>query len=145
MSKYHKSGFFVYFDPNSEPNFGLTQRNFALTQQNFAQTQQNFALTHQKFHPNSSFRKILVQFDALTHKNGQKNSNYPKFRLLNHVGRVSNAFFVLQLRLAKFVLVHAMFSLKQNQGLQKIIFKRARFRPENRHFWSLWTPWWWSK
>ena len=61
-------------DPNSGPNFGLTQRIFALTQQ-------NFALTQPKFHPNSNFRQILVQFDALTQKNGPKQSNYPTFRL----------------------------------------------------------------
>ena len=34
--------FFVYFDPNSGPNFGLTQANFAITQPNFALTRPNF-------------------------------------------------------------------------------------------------------
>ena len=44
--------FFLYFDPNSGRNFGLTQPNFGLTQG-------NFGLTQEKFLPNSSFRPTL--------------------------------------------------------------------------------------
>ena len=65
--------FFVYLDPNSGPNFGLTQPNFALTQPNFGLTQQNFP-------PNSNFRRILVKIVVLTHKNWQIHSNLAKFR-----------------------------------------------------------------
>ena len=45
---------FVYFDPNSGRNFGLTQPNFGLTQG-------NFGLTQEKFLPNSNFRPTLCK------------------------------------------------------------------------------------
>ena len=44
--------FFVYLDPNSGRNFGLTQQNFYLIQQNFARTKP-------KLMPNSKFWSIL--------------------------------------------------------------------------------------
>ena len=72
--------FFVNLDPNSGPNFGLTQPNFGLTQPNFALTQPNFGLTQQNFPPNSNFRRFLVKIVVLTHKNWQIHSNLAKFR-----------------------------------------------------------------
>ena len=53
--------FFVQTEPNSGPNFGLTQPNFGLTQPNFGLTQSNFP-------PNSKFRAKMVKIVALTQK-----------------------------------------------------------------------------
>ena len=70
MVKHRQSRvFFVYFDPNSGPNFGLTQANFALTQPNFALTRPNFP-------PNSNFRPKMVKNFALTQQNRQNRSNF---------------------------------------------------------------------
>ena len=54
--------FFVQTEPNSGPNFGLTQPNFGLTQPNFGLTQSNFP-------PNSKFRAKMVKIVALTRQN----------------------------------------------------------------------------
>ena len=62
-------GFFVQTEPNSGPNFGLTQPNFGLTQPNFGLTQSNFP-------PNSKFRAKMVKIVDLTQKNRQKRSNF---------------------------------------------------------------------
>ena len=51
--------FFVQTEPNSVPNFGLTQPNFGLTQPNFGLTQSNFP-------PNSNFRAKMVKIVALS-------------------------------------------------------------------------------
>ena len=59
----------MYFDPNSGPNFGLTQANFALTQPNFALTRPNFP-------PNSKFRRKMVKIFALTQQNRRNRSNF---------------------------------------------------------------------
>ena len=56
----HTQGFFfVYLDPYSGRNFGLTQQNFSLTQQ-------NFGLTQPKLAPNSKFWSILKTLCPLT-------------------------------------------------------------------------------
>ena len=51
--------FLGFFDPNSRPNFGLTQSNFALTQPIFALNRPNFPL-------NSKFQRKMVKIFALT-------------------------------------------------------------------------------
>ena len=87
----------MHSEPNSSPNFGLTQPNFALTQPYFyltgpnfpltqnvgtkivkinALSQPNFGLTQPNFSSNSKFWRKMVKLVALTQKICQKQSNF---------------------------------------------------------------------